>query len=78
MKIKFSVLSFILFFSVFACTAFAQSGQGIERLSLNGSWEVLFDYSDIGITEKWFLNDNLNDQSSKQFIQVPSALELTN
>jgi len=75
---KTAILSLILFFIVLSTNVIAQAGHGIERLSLDGSWEVIYDDKNIGIDEKWHLNENFDKLTHKKTISVPSTLESFN
>ena len=68
------ILNFILQIFIINCV-FSQSGEGIETLSLDGDWEVIFDDNNQGVSNKWYTNGNFNIHPSKQTIEVPSALE---
>jgi beta-galactosidase/beta-glucuronidase len=68
------ILTFILQIFIINCV-FSQSGEGIETLSLDGDWEVIFDDNNRGVSNKWYTNDNFNIHPSKQTVEVPSALE---
>jgi hypothetical protein len=74
MKNCSNILTLILQIFIINCL-FSQSGEGIETLSLDGDWEVIFDDNDQGILNKWYTNDNFNIHPSKQTVEVPSALE---
>ncbi len=76
MKKRFTTFGLIALFIV-SNYVFCQSGQGLEKLSLDGNWEVIFDDKNLGVIEKWYLKKNYDTHPSKQIISVPSALELT-
>ena len=76
MKKRFTTFGLIAFVTV-SNYVFCQSGQGLEKLSLDGNWEVIFDDKNLGVIEKWYLKKNYDTHPSKQIISVPSALELT-
>lgn len=46
-----------------------------ETFSLNGEWEIIYDDQDMGIEQKWFLNENFKSHDSIQTISVPSCWE---
>lgn len=58
---------------IFHFYCFAQTDE-TELLSLNGSWDILYDDLNEGIEKKWFLNENFDDQDYKK-IDVPSCWE---
>lgn len=76
MKKRFTTFGLIALVTV-SNYVFCQSGQGLEKLSLDGNWEVIFDDKNLGVIEKWYLKKNYDTHPSKQIISVPSALELT-
>ena len=66
---------YILTFLTFAFWGIAQGNHEHNQMSLNGSWEIIFDHNDEGIEGKWFLNHNFNFQTEIRQIEVPSCWE---
>ncbi|MDT0551828.1 glycoside hydrolase family 2 protein [Urechidicola vernalis] len=46
-----------------------------NEFSLNGTWDIIFDDNNEGISKKWFLNENFEENPSKEQIAVPSCWE---
>ena len=69
MKKRFTTFGLIAFVIV-SNYVFCQSGQGLEKLSLDGNWEVIFDDKNLGVIEKWYLKKNYDTHPSKQIISV--------
>jgi beta-galactosidase len=53
----------------------AQSIQGKQKMSLNGTWDIIFDEKNEGISQKWYLDKNFEDSKSYKKIEVPSCWE---
>ena len=51
----------------------SQTGEKNE-ISLNGTWDIIYDDANEGIEKKWFINENFEKQSPKK-IDVPSCWE---
>ena len=66
--IKF--LLFLLFIGV-QVNSFAQENKVI---SLDGTWDIIFDDLNEGVANKWYLNENFEKQDSRE-ISVPSCWE---
>ncbi len=65
------LLLFLLIGSNISC--FSQKDISTE-IFLNGEWEIIFDDKDEGIKNKWFLNENFENQNARK-IEVPSCWE---
>lgn len=53
----------------------AQNHKGIRQLSLDGSWEIIFDDNNEGVKGEWHLDKNFNANSEVREIEVPSCWE---
>jgi len=73
MKINFSLAFLLSLFT--ACAANAQVDNNVQKLSLDGDWEIIFDEQNQGIEESLFLDKNFSQSSEIQSIQVPSCWE---
>ncbi|MCK5279473.1 MAG: hypothetical protein KAK04_13055, partial [Cyclobacteriaceae bacterium] len=59
-----------------ACSTFAQQSADINQLSLDGTWEIIFDHENVGKEGLWHTDTIFEKQSSKRDIQIPSCWEL--
>lgn len=48
-----------------------------SKVSLDGTWQIIFDEENIGRSESWHLSDIFDAHPDRQAIQVPGAWELT-
>lgn len=71
--IKDNLIAFVMFLSINSVIN-AQSNNVNEEISLNGAWDIIFDDTNEGVANKWFLNENFEKQESKK-ITVPSCWE---
>ena len=62
----------LLFFTL---STFAQPGRDSAILSLNGTWEIIFDHKNEGKKSSWHTDDGFEKHPSKQDILVPSCWE---
>ncbi|MBT3244683.1 MAG: hypothetical protein HN352_16155 [Bacteroidetes bacterium] len=46
-----------------------------DNISLNGKWEIIFDYNNEGRANKWFFNSNFESHPDKKDIIVPGCWE---
>lgn len=69
--IKLSGLSILLLFTLVAC---AQKDENI--ISLDGTWDIVFDDMNEGIEKKWYLNEEFSKLQNRS-IEVPSCWEET-
>ncbi len=53
----------------------AQTESVQNQMSLNGTWEILFDSENAGQKGKWYLDENFNLQPEIRRIEVPSCWE---
>lgn len=65
------ILSFILF-SYFNCIG---QSKVTNKSALDGTWEIIFDDDNLGVKEKWYLDENFENHPNKRYIQVPSCWE---
>ncbi|MCP3928772.1 MAG: hypothetical protein GY705_06690 [Bacteroidetes bacterium] len=70
MKSKYYFISLLLFLYNYT---FAQNENNI---SLDGNWEIVFDYENEGKESEWQLNEKFETLSSKREITVPGCWEL--
>ncbi|MDG1731239.1 MAG: glycoside hydrolase family 2 TIM barrel-domain containing protein [Algibacter sp.] len=54
----------------------AQSHQNLE-ISLNGTWDIIFDDANEGVQNKWYLDEKFEQHPNSKNIQVPSCWEQT-
>ncbi|MCA0932462.1 hypothetical protein LCM02_08365 [Lutimonas saemankumensis] len=66
-------LLFFIIVSIFHLYSFSQSGE-VDQLSLNGSWDIIYDDHDQGVKKQWYLNENFDRQDYKK-IDIPSCWE---
>ncbi|MCK5369367.1 MAG: hypothetical protein KAQ62_12470, partial [Cyclobacteriaceae bacterium] len=59
-----------------ACSTFAQQSADTNQLSLDGTWEIIFDHANVGKEGLWHTDTIFEKQSSKRDIQIPSCWEL--
>jgi beta-galactosidase len=48
-----------------------------NKMSLNGTWDIIFDHKNEGIDQKWYLGKNFEKHESVKKIKVPSCWEET-
>ena len=63
----------VIIFVEFSATA--QNITEVDAISLNGTWDIIFDDNNEGVHKKWILNENFNKHSNIQKITVPSCWE---
>ena len=62
-----------LLLAVFSVQAVATAG---NEISLDGTWEIVFDHENIGREAEWQDGTNFSDLKQKREVTVPSAWEL--
>ena len=70
-KIFYTVLLTLLFLQ----GSFALRNKGIDRISLNGTWEIIFDDKNEGVDGKWQFDENFSNHDDIREIKVPSCWE---
>ena len=60
---------------IFSYSAFAQQISEDKVLSLDGTWDIIFDDADEGKAAEWFTNDGFESSRLKRDIVVPSCWE---
>ena len=64
----------IIFIIGLQISCMAQNNDETAQLSLDGTWDIIFDDKNKGIEQHWFLDENFEKQEFKQ-ITVPSCWE---
>lgn len=59
-----------------ACSAFAQQITDNRKLTLDGTWEIIFDHKNEGRESLWFNDSIFEKQPSKQQLNAPACWEL--
>ena len=67
-----SILAILLITLQISCIA--QNNNETAQLSLDGTWDIIFDDENKGIEQDWFLDENFENQEFKK-INVPSCWE---
>ncbi|MGL1886808.1 MAG: beta galactosidase jelly roll domain-containing protein [Reichenbachiella sp.] len=65
---------FIVIFLMISSDLFAQRN---EEISLDGTWQIIFDDENVGRTSDWMFSDNFESNQTKRAIRVPSCWEET-
>ena len=69
-----SIITLILFVAS-SIYATAQTKTAVSNISLDGTWEIIFDDKNEGIQNDWILDENFKKQKSIKKIEVPSCWE---
>ena len=62
-------------FSLLILIALSSVVHAQDGLSLDGSWEIIYDYNNDGVEGAWHLNKNYDAQAGIKEIGVPSCWE---
>ena len=65
---------FFILLLVFQLNCKGQQLEKKNKISLDGTWEIIFDENNKGVQEKWYLTENFGNQKTKK-ITVPSCWE---
>ena len=63
------IISLIAFFCL-TLTVFSQ-----DQISLDGSWQIIYDDNDDGVKNEWYLDENYDAHPNVEQINVPSCWE---
>jgi beta-galactosidase len=64
----------LIWIGIYLCLANLSVAQ-VDRLSLNGNWEIIFDDKNEGVDQNWHLNERYDQHPDIRQITVPSCWE---